>query len=173
MDLLEYEFNFILDEDGYKQAIKETHEVTKKIKKNKAIKNNIIVVFIELIVSIIVFYFLSGFDLDKTCIYILLLIIILFLFYRLGRKNKIYFLKQQEYINGNHHLIINEKFIKRELKYCSLEYKWPLIKDVVITSNYIFVVTFEDKVMFIPRNAFKDYVEFKQFYRFVKQNINN
>lgn len=39
MDLLEYEFNFILDEDGYKQAIKETHEVTKKIKKNKAIKN--------------------------------------------------------------------------------------------------------------------------------------
>ncbi|WP_198150106.1 hypothetical protein [Clostridium sp. DMHC 10] len=54
-----------------------------------------------------------------------------------------------------------------------MEYKWPLIKDVVITSNYISVVTFEDKVMFIPRNAFKDYVEFKQFYRFVKQNINN
>jgi hypothetical protein len=170
---MKYEFNFIFDENGYKQLRKEKSELRKKLKKNKTTQKNSITVLIELLASIIVFYCLSGFDLNKTSLYVILLIIMFFLLYRLGRKNKTYFLKKQNYINGNHHLIVSEKFIKRELENCSIEYKWVLIKDVVITSNYIFVITFQDKIMFVPRNVFKDYIELKKFYRFVKENIDN
>lgn len=172
-DLLENEFNFILTENGYKQAMKEKREVMRNIKKNKVAQNNSKVVLVELIAIVIVYYCLSGFDLSRTCIYIVLLVITLFLLYKSAMKINIYYLKQKNYINGNIHFIINEKFIKTELKYHSVEYKWSFIKDTIITSNYIFLVTFEDKVMFVPRNLFENYNEFKKFYGFVKENIDN
>lgn len=170
---MKYEFNFILDEKMYKQSNKEGREATKNLKKNKIIQNNIITALIGLVVSIIIFFCVSGFNLNTTALYILLLAVVLFLFYRLGRKNQTYFLKQKNYIGGNHHIIVNEKIIKRELDYCSLEYKWALIKDVLITSNCIFVVTVENKFIFIPRSVFEDYIELKKFCNFVKANINN
>lgn len=170
---MKYEFNFILDEKMYKQLNKEGREARKNIKKNKVIQNNGITALIGLIVSIIIFFCVSGLNLNTTALYILLLFVVLFLFYRLSVKNQTYFLKQKNYIDGNHHVIVNEKIIKIELDYYSFQYKWALINDVLITSNCILIVTVENKFIFIPRSVFEDYVELKKFRNFVQANINN
>lgn len=170
---MEYEFHFIPDKEQYKKTLKEWIKARNKLKRSKAYRDYLIITKVFLIMVFIAFLCVSKMDILESIIVFLIFVIGLFLLGKVLNHVNLYNLQQMKYMGYEHCVNVNNKFIKLKLKHLSITYEWECIKTVVISGDFIFVVTLEDKYIFVPISAFKDMSKVIEFDKYVKDNIEN
>lgn len=170
---MRYEFNFILDKEQYKKALKEGKQIKRKIQNKKVYRYNLKIATAFLIMLFAAILFASGFNINLSAVILLIYLFLLLILAKFINNFQIYKMRQKKYLDNEQQVIVTDEGVEVKTVYYRICYEWGFIKDAAIVSEYVFIVNLEDKVIIIPKIAFKENCEMNKLCKFVKQNIKN